>query len=494
MEMKYLSQQDNHDLCFPLVHVNGIVGLDVNPTVTVSAQDIPLSNEYLVNGSKARVVYYDNTVYVSADIQLTPTGMAYLQNGNTIEIEHSALNNTEDVVLDCITTIGGVMSDATGYIWTKDNHIYISATCKEKVFEADAANPGGVIESEVLRPLDRIVGNALSTTKSFAPIRPVIPNGYIEFTLPQRIESIILVIDSINPIEIETNHGRMEVDINNKNVYTIKVTNTTKDYMITVKGNISSVVYPRSATVLGIAIHDCVNLTWFSVKENKDKNTMTQNTSIQSFALYGKHKMYNLSHFLEGLSDLEIIDSFYTEEVTNLSSCFRDCKKIKSLPTNMQTGKVITANGMCNGCLSLSVVQKYDWSNLVDATYMFYKCRELISIDDMNTTSLVYADYMFGQCSMLTKITMDAQRVATTENTFIDCAEVMAIHMIGMSVTFDIQDTNLKNSAVIESLMQSVATAPYDKPAYLYLPQNIALYNFTNTFLKSVADKNWGFK
>ena len=42
MEMKYLVEQDTDNIALPVVHVKGITGLNVNPSVDVSTQNVPL--------------------------------------------------------------------------------------------------------------------------------------------------------------------------------------------------------------------------------------------------------------------------------------------------------------------------------------------------------------------------------------------------------------------------------------------------------------------
>lgn len=492
MEIKYLSEQDTGNLCFPVVHVKGIVGLNVNPTTGISSQDIPLANKYLLTGSKVKITYFDNIVSISADIQLNGEGLKYLQAGNTIEISNSGFNNTEDVALDTITTLNNaVVSGCMGYVWIKDAKLYIKATCKKITFSADAANPGGVIEREDTLSFDKIVGNALSTTKSFAPIKPVLPKGYVTFTISQRVsEFVIGPIEYVGDFEMTTDHGRLEYTKSGES-FVVSVTNTTQDYNLTIKGNMSYIVYPQAIQITAVEMHDCAALTWFSVNKRGGGRPMTQNTSIKSFAVYGKHRMTNMSNFLSGLPELTTIPNLYTTGVTSLIACFKNDPKLLQLP-EMDLSTVNGIQELCSGCTSLSYIPPtLDWSNIVDAGSAFYRCSSLNTKLELNTENIMYGDSMFFGCNNLPEVQMGGRYLQSTENMFVECTSLGVLVIRNMTRSLNIQDTNMKNKAVIENFMASVGTAPADTPAVLSLPQSIPLYGFDNNFIKQVTDKNW---
>lgn len=491
MEPKYLVGQDDRDICYPLVHVDGIVGLDVNPTMAVSNQDVPFASPYLITGSKAKVVYFDNILYISAELQFTPAGITYLQEGNTIEVSSSGLNNVENVTLDCFTTAGGAASLAAVYMWTKDNVLYARAVCKERTFAKDPDNPLGVIEAEVLRPFDKVVGNAMSTTKSFAPIKPVMPNGFIMLTFPQRIETMTFYVESTNPIEIETSHGRLTYNQTGQYSYSVSVTNTTKDYTLTLKGNMTVVVYPRDVAVLEMEVRDCTNLVWLSVKDRISNAKMTQNTSLTKFSLYGKHKMYNMSFMMDGLGELREVPNFDTVGVVNMQCTFRGCYKLIRSPY-MELRDVTTAPGLFANCDKLTYIPDgMNWSSIIDFTEGFYKCASLLVLPDLNLTSLIYANGMFFSCSSLIGLIMDAPELFETENMYIDCTQLATLTMRGAVRSINLSATPMKTKEVIIAFMSTVGTAPVDRPAELILPQNLALYGFENSFIRDVTAKNW---
>lgn len=492
MEIKYLSEQDTGNLCFPVVHVKGIVGLDVNPTTGVSSQDIPLTNKYLLTGSKVKITYFDNIVSVSADIQLNGEGLKYLQGGNTIEISNSGFNNTEDVALDTVTTLSGnVAGGCMGYVWIKEAKLYIKATCKKVTFTEDKKNPGAVIEQETILAFDKIVGNALSTTKSFAPIKPIQPKGYITFTISQRVtEFVIGPIEYVGDFEMTTDHGRLEYSKSGDS-FVVKVINTTQDYNITIKGTMSSVVYPQSIQITAVEMHDCAALTWFSVNRRGNGRLMRQNTSIKSFAVYGKHRMTNMSNFLAGLPELTTVPNLYTTGVTSLIACFKNDPKLLQLP-EMDLSTVNGIQEMCSGCTSLSYIPNtLDWSNVVDAGSAFYRCTSLNTKLELNTESIMYGDSMFFGCNNLPEVKMGGRYLQSTENMFVECTLLSNLVIRNMTRSVNIQDTAMKNKVVIEKFMANVGTAPADTPAVLSLPQSIPLYEFDNNFIKQVTDKNW---
>lgn len=495
MEMKYLVEQDTDNIALPVVHVKGITGLNVNPSVDVSTQNVPLISEYFVTGSKASIVYFDNIVWVSVNINLNESGIAYLKNGNTIKITSTGFNNTEDCVLDCIITKSNAISKGClGYVYINSGAIYISAKCKQMSFIKDPDNPGGILEEEITNDFNGICGNALTTTKSFAPIKPITPKGYIIFTIAQRCtEFTIGPIKCIGDLDITGEGVELSYKYEGSNFYNITVTGAKEDYTVTFKGSITSVVYPNTIPVFGVEIRDCGGLTWFSVRSNGNGNKMVQNSSIREFSLYGKHRITNMTYFLSELTNLTTVKNLSTEGVTMLDCCFKGSNKLTQLPV-LDLKLAYSANEMCSGCTALSYIpDTIDWSHLVEASMLFYKCSNLIVLPFLNTTSLMYADYLLFGCSNLTTLNMTGSKLEELDNIFIDCVKLSKIIMTGITKSIHIEDTNLKTKSSIKNLVDSIGNGVASNPSIIYLPQAIELYDFDNDFIKTVIDKNWKF-
>lgn len=492
MEIKYLSEQDTGDLCYPVVHVKGIVGLDVNPTTTVSMQDIPLANQYLLTGSKVKIAYFDNIVSVSADIQVNGAGVSYLQSGNVIEIANSGFNNTEDVSLDTVTTLNGnLVGGCMGYIWFKDSKLYIKASCKKITYTEDKVNKGQVIETETMLSFDTIVGNAFTTTKSFAPIKPVQPKGYIIFTIPERVSSFVLgPISYVGDIEITTDHGKLDYT-KDGDLFAISISGATKAYNIMIKATMSSVVYPNSIPITNIELHDCVGLSWFSVNKIGNNRLMTQNTSLITFSIYGKHRLTTMANMLSGLPLLNSVPNLDTAGVTTMQACFKNSPKLAQLP-EMDLTSCYNIAEMCYGCTALNYIpDTIDWSNIVDGSYAFHSCVSLANKFSINSEGIVYTDYMFFGCNNLPEVEMSGRYISTTENMFVQCTMLGVLTIRNIATSVNIQDTNMKTKESIINFMSTTASAPASSPAVLSLPQSIPLYGFDNNFIKQVTDKNW---
>lgn len=492
MEMKYLSDQETGGLCFPVVHVKGIVGLDVNPTTDVSTQDIPLANQYLLTGSKVKITYFDNIVSLSADIQVNGEGLKYLQSGKVIEITNSGFNNTEDVALDTITTLKGVIvGGCMGYVWFKGTKLYIKASCKKLTFAQDVDNPSLVVETETTLTFDKIVGNALTTTKSFAPIKPVQPKGFVIFTISQKVQEFTLgPIEFVGGIDVTTDHGILDFTVD-ADMINISISNTTRDYSVTVKGNMSSIVYPQSIQVLGLSLNDCLALTWFSVNRYGENRPMIQNTSLRTFSLNGKHRLTRLTSFLSNLPELTSVPNFDTGGVTSLEACFKNDVKLTQLP-EMDLSLVNNIKELCYGCKALSYIPNtIDWSNVIEAGSAFHRCISLNTKLTLNTDSLVYAQSMFFSCNALPEVEMSGSRITDTGDTFVECTGLQALVMRGIASTVNIQDTDMITKESIIKFITAAGTAPAGSPSVLFLPQPVSLYEFDNNFIKQVTDKNW---
>ena len=490
MEIKYLSEQETGDLILPICHVEGVVGLDINPTTDVTSQSIILSSEYLDAESTGNITYYDNLVSIWVNLKFSLSGIEYLKNGNTIEIESTSLNNTEDVALDCIIRYDSkIAQSCMGYVWVKDSKLYIRATSKVILFSQDPNDVMNIIEEETEIPFTHINGNALTTTKSFAPIKPVRPKGYIIFTLPERVNNISIgPVEHTETLDIISDNGTVTFTRDNK-MYYITVEGATGPYNLTIRGKFTSFVYPKSAPISKVEIHDCPNLNWFSVNEKGADIKMSQNNSIVSFGLYGYHRMTNLSYFLSNLPNLTTVTNLNTTGVLNLKGCFYNSYNLTALP-DMDLSSITTIRDMCYGCIALShIPDTIDWSKVVDATNAFYQCSSLTILPLFNTTSLVYANYMFFGCNKIGEINMESNKIQGVENMFVECTTLVKILMSGLSYGINIQDTNLKTKQSVIDFIESVGIA--SNPATVLLPQAIPLYEFDNNFIAEVTSKNW---
>lgn len=90
-----------------------------------------------------------------------------------------------------------------------------------------------------------------------------------------------------------------------------------------------------------------------------------------------------------------------SSQVTNMSSMFRGCSSLTSVP-DMHTSQVTNMNSMFYNCSSLTSVPDMDTSQVTDMSSMFYNCSSLTTVPDMHTSNASDVTRMFYGCSSLT--------------------------------------------------------------------------------------------
>ena len=105
----------------------------------------------------------------------------------------------------------------------------------------------------------------------------------------------------------------------------------------------------------------------------------------------------------EYLTTIEGIENLNTENVTNMSDMFRNCKALTTLD-----------------------VSKFDTKNVTDMSSMFYGCSALtkLNLSSFNTQNVTNMDGMFSYCKALTTLDVskfDTKNVTDMSGMFSDC-------------------------------------------------------------------------
>ena len=98
--------------------------------------------------------------------------------------------------------------------------------------------------------------------------------------------------------------------------------------------------------------------------------------------------------------------------VTNMSSMFRNCKTLYSLPdiSLLNTSNLTNMSYMLYKCNTLSLlhdISKWNTSEVIDMSHMFYECKKLSSLPDIslwNTSKVANMKYMFYNCIALSSL------------------------------------------------------------------------------------------
>ena len=136
----------------------------------------------------------------------------------------------------------------------------------------------------------------------------------------------------------------------------------------------------------------------------------------------------------EYLTTIEGIENLNTENVTNMSDMFCDCRSLKTLyVSNFDTKNVTNMGYMFAGCTFLTTldVSNFDTKNVTNMNKMFYECNGLTTLDVSNfdTKNVTDMRWMFSFNSALTTIYASDKFVTTAckkgQNMFKYCTNLV---------------------------------------------------------------------
>ena len=137
----------------------------------------------------------------------------------------------------------------------------------------------------------------------------------------------------------------------------------------------------------------------------------TELTTIEGIEYLNTENVTNMSWMFANCKALTTLDvsNFDTKNVTNISGMFYACHALTTLDvSNFDTKNVTDMSGMFSGCSALNTldIANFDTQNVTDMNYMFNGCRALTTLDVSNfdTQNVTYMDYMFCSCYKLTTL------------------------------------------------------------------------------------------
>ena len=167
------------------------------------------------------------------------------------------------------------------------------------------------------------------------------------------------------------------------------------------------------------------NPGWNAQKENIEKVVFNA-----SFANARPTSCYYWFCGCSKLTDIEGIEKLNTENVTDMSYMFYNCRKLSSLDfSKFNTENVTNMKYMFCDCRILSSLDlsNFNTAKVEDMSYMFSDCRKLSSLDLSNFYTAKVGDmsYMFSYCSTLTTIygsdEFVTEEVYNSQNMFLRC-------------------------------------------------------------------------
>lgn len=167
--------------------------------------------------------------------------------------------------------------------------------------------------------------------------------------------------------------------------------------------------------------------TWTKVADSEDNDwDFTYNNTDWSGLFDGK-----LTSSLD--SDIKLIGSGDTSNVTNMARMFELCNSLTSVDlSNFNTSNVTDMSDMFSGCISLTSLDlsSFDTSSVTDMSYMINGCGSLTTLDlsSFDTSNVTDMSYMFYGNSSLTSLSMlntfNVNKVTNVQFMFKDCAKV----------------------------------------------------------------------
>lgn len=169
-------------------------------------------------------------------------------------------------------------------------------------------------------------------------------------------------------------------------------------------------------------------------------------TTIEGIEYLNTQNVTNMSWMFDNCRKLTTLDvsHFNTQNVTNMSKMFDNCEALTTLDvSHFDTRNVTDMNSMFGGCNALTTldVSHFDTKNVTDMSWMFGGCNALTTLDlsSFNTQNVTDMRGMFDSCYKLTTLdasNFDTKNVTNMEYMFRGCETV---------TTLDVTNFDTKN-------------------------------------------------
>jgi len=131
------------------------------------------------------------------------------------------------------------------------------------------------------------------------------------------------------------------------------------------------------------------------------------NLKILDLSSFNTQNVTNMSYMFCNCKNLKILDlsSFNTQNVTNMCGMFYNCKNLKSLDlSSFNTQNVTNMCGMFYNCKNLESIDlsSFNTQNVTNMSYMFYNCNNLkiLDLSSFNTQKVTNMNLMFYNCKI----------------------------------------------------------------------------------------------
>lgn len=189
-----------------------------------------------------------------------------------------------------------------------------------------------------------------------------------------------------------------------------------------------------------------------------------QGTSVDDLIHYDDtENVTDMTSTFRGCNRLTSVPLLNTGNVTTMYYMFYNCGKLVTIP-QFNTNKVTDMSGMFNGCYALTSVPQLNTSNVTNMENVFYGCKKLTTVPLFNTSKVTTMSQMFWHCSELQTVpAYDCSNVTNMNNIFASCRSLKSVLMTNIGVSLNISSSTLFERSDLLVILNNLQTVTSTK-------------------------------